>query len=340
MDKSFKRLFSWVGLGLVLLIFLVIVNQIYQIFITTSAIHPDFGRAVTILITVAFLVLMGIPLLGFMKLRKPLVFPDEGDGKAIEIYLLKLKKRYEKNPHLAKLGFTFDETKEIQDQVEDAVGQLDRQAMTVMNESASQVFITTAISQNGTLDGLFVMLNLSRLVWKISHIYNQRPTVQEIFYLYTNVAITVLMAREVEDLVLLDEQLEPLIDSLIGGTLSRMVPGATQVSNLILSSVMEGSVNAFLTLRVAALTKRYSTAITKPDRRAVKKFATLEALTLFRTIVTQNTITIVKAFALASKHATVDRTIDKIKRGTVQTGTYVKDLFRKPEDEDEKDIPK
>jgi hypothetical protein len=36
-------------------------------------------------------------------------------------------------------------------------------------------WFTTAISQNGVLDGFFVLASLSRIVWRISHIYNQKP---------------------------------------------------------------------------------------------------------------------------------------------------------------------
>ena len=214
-------------------------------------------------------------------------------------------------------------------QLDEALLVLDKESLKILNETSSQVFITTAISQNGVLDGFFVLTSLSRIVWRISHIYNQRPTVNEIVYLYSNVAVTVMMAREIEDLILIDEQLEPLIDSLIGESLSTLVPGATAVASIIMNSVIEGSINAFLTLRVGAMAKRYSSAVTKADRRIVKRYATLEACSLFRTIVQQNSVTVVKAFAMASKRATIDRTFGKIKAGANKTSAIVKTLFKK-----------
>lgn len=332
MDKSLKRMLAYLGIGLLLLLVLTVINQVYQISVTASTIHPAFGQIVTILLTAVFLVLFLVPLFGFLRLRKPLVMPDESDATAYAAYLAEVKQRLRGNRILEAEGFSFDESKELRSQIEDALAVLDKESIKVMNETSSQVFLTTAISQNGVLDGLFVLFNLSRIVWTISHIYNQRPSLREIFYLYTNVAVTVLMAREIEDLILVEEQLEPLIDSLIGSTVSQMVPGATAVTNLIVSSVIEGAINAFLTLRVAAMAKRYSVSLTKVDRRLVKRYAALEAIGLFRTIVQQNSVTVVKAFALASKRATIDRTVDRVRTGASRTGELLKNWFRRPGD--------
>lgn len=332
MDKSLKRMLAYLGIGLLLLLILTVINQVYQISVTASTIHPAFGQIVTILLSAVFLVLFLVPLFGFLRLRKPLVMPDESDAAAYAAYLSEVKQRLRGNRILEAEGFAFDESKELRSQIEDALAVLDKESLKVMNETSSQVFLTTAISQNGVLDGLFVLFNLSRIVWTISNIYNQRPSLREIFYLYTNVAVTVLMAREIEDLILVEEQLEPLIDSLIGSTISQMVPGATAVTNLIVSSVIEGAINAFLTLRVAAMAKRYSVSLTKVDRRLVKRYAALEAIGLFRTIVQQNSVTVVKAFALASKRATIDRTVDRVRTGASRTGELLKNWFRRPGD--------
>ena len=106
-----------------------------------------------------------------------------------------------------------------------------------------------------------------------------------------------------------------------------MVPGTIAVTNLIVNSVIEGSANAFLTLRVGAMAKQYSAAVTKVDRRSVKRYAILEACTLFGSIVGQNSVSIVKAFALASKRAAIDTPIRKMKAGAHKTGQAVSEMF-------------
>jgi len=332
MDKSIKKVVFGVTAGIFILLAMIIINQLYQIFVMTSAIDPELGKAVTALLGLVFAILFFLPMIGFIKLQKPLTVPDEADQTAYITYLTMLKKRFAKNKYLMKAGYQFDDAKPLKEQVQEAIDVLDRETLDVMNEASSTVFITTAVSQNGALDSLFVMYSVSKLIWKVSHIYNQRPNIKEIFYIYVNVAATVLMAREIEDLDFLDDEIEPVIDSLIGGTLSAFVPGTTAVVNIVISSLLQGTANAFLTLRVGAIARRYASSIQKTDKRLIKRSATLEAVVLLRKVVQQNSASIVKAFASASKKATIDRTIDKIKTGATKTGDMVKDLFSSRKD--------
>jgi hypothetical protein len=332
MDKTIKRTLAWTGIAFLLLLALIVINQLTQISMTANTINPTFGKIVTIALTIIFSVVFLVPIAGFLQLKKPLELPEAEDEKAYEAYLLILKKRFSKNKYLKEVGFEFDNDKELTIQIEEALSVLNKETVEIINEASSTVFITTAISQNGVLDGFFVLSNLSRMVWKISHIYNQRPNIREVFYLYANVAATVLMAREIEDLAILDEQLEPVINSLIGGTLSAFVPGATAITNLVVNSVLEGSANAFLTLRVGAMARKYSAATVKVDKRIIRRSATLEACGLLRVIVQQNSVSVVKAFASASKKATLDRTVDKIIEGANRTGSFVKDIFKKKDE--------
>lgn len=328
MDKTLKRTILLLSGGFVLLLLLFVINQLIQISIITSAIHPVLGKTVTILLSLLFVALFVLPFIGFFNLKKPIALPDKTDEAACKLYLFEVKQRLIKNEYLLKNNYVFNENKETALQINDALKVLNQEAEKVMNEAASVVFITTAVSQNGVLDSFFVLSSLTKLVWKVSHIYNQRPNVKEIFYLYANVAATVLMARQIEDLTLLDEQLEPIIDSLIGGALSTMVPGITSVANLILNSIIEGSANAFLTLRVGAITKQYSAAVTKTDKSIIKKYATLEAGALFGKIVHKNSVSIVKAFSSATKKATIDKSLEKMKENAEKTGRLMKKIFK------------
>lgn len=340
MVKTIKKTATWLGTGFIVLLVVIIINQLHSVFIVTSAISINLGRIVTIILSVFFFGIFVMPIIGFMKMRKPLEIPDIEDETAYGQYLTTIKKRLVRNPVLKGKAYGFDEEKEVREQILSAYAVLDFEAENIIKEAASTVFITTAVSQNGVLDGLFVMTSLSRMVWKVSHIYNQRPNIKDIIQLYINVAVTVLMAREIEDLAILDEQLQPVVNSLIGGTIGTLVPGAATVSNLIISSVIEGSANALLALRVGVIAKKYMTRLEKVDKRLIRRSATLEACRLLGSIVQVNSANIIKSFIKASKKATIDRTIDGIKSGADKTmdgiktgagitGNFVKDIFKK-----------
>ncbi len=346
MEKTIKRTAAWLGTGFIVLLAVIIINQLHSVFIVTSAVNINLGRIVTGILALFFFGIFTMPLIGFMKLRKPLEIPEMEDEVAYGKYLTTIKKRLVKNPMLKDTNYEFEEEKEVREQIISAYSVLDCEAEKIIKETASTVFITTAVSQNGVLDGLFVMTSLSRMVWKVSHIYNQRPNIKDIFQLYINVAVTVLMAREIEDLAILDEQLQPVVNSLIGGTIGTLVPGAAAVSNLIVSSVIEGSANALLALRVGVIAKKYMTRLEKEDKRLIRRSATLEACKLLGSVVQVNSVNIVKSFVKASKRATIDKTIDGIKTGADKTidgiktgagrtGNFVKEIFKRDNKDDE-----
>ena len=71
---------------------------------------------------------------------------------------------------------------------------LEKESNQIIQRNASAVFLTTAISQNGRLDSLTVLATQIRMVWQIAHLYNQRPSLREMSWLYGNVAVTTLLA--------------------------------------------------------------------------------------------------------------------------------------------------
>ena len=60
--------------------------------------------------------------------------------------------------------------------VDDALRLLDEDATRVVRQMASTVFLTTAVSQSGRLDVLLVLMAQSRMIWRIAHLYYQRPS--------------------------------------------------------------------------------------------------------------------------------------------------------------------
>jgi hypothetical protein len=66
--------------------------------------------------------------------------------------------------------------------------------------TASPVFLSTAVLQSGRLDVLVVLAAQTRLIWRIAHVYYQRPSLRDFAQLYVNVASTALVAAGIEDI--------------------------------------------------------------------------------------------------------------------------------------------
>ena len=78
-------------------------------------------------------------------------------------------------------------------------GSSTRRPTAIVREAASGVFLATAVSQSGRLDGLLVLAAQSRMVWRVAHLYHQRPTLRDIAHLYANVAGTAFVAGELQE---------------------------------------------------------------------------------------------------------------------------------------------
>src|SRR4029077_4411771 len=136
------------------------------------------------------------------------LIPEEHSGPKHDAYLQALRIRLAANPRTRDLPIV---TKE---EIEKAVGHLSAQADLVVRRTASTVFLSTALMQNGRLDGLIVLFTQIQMVGRIARIYVQRPSPRELVRLYANVAGTAFVASGLESLDL-GEMVAPLAVSVV-----------------------------------------------------------------------------------------------------------------------------
>ncbi|NTW71469.1 MAG: YcjF family protein [Eubacteriaceae bacterium] len=301
--KSIKNFFMILGFGLLLLLILAAFNQTVQIVNFMTAIHPFLGKLTLAVLAVTFGLIILVPFAAIIKFSKMTELPEDTSSPAYHDYMNQLKVRLHKNTILKTAGFEFDDAEDTSLEIDRALSLLNEKSRSVIKDNAAAVFLTTAISQNGVLDGAFVLASITKMIWQIARIYDQRPSLNRMLVLYGNIGATVLMARGIEDLDLMDEQIEPIITSVLGGGLANLIPGAVTVTNLIVNSITEGSVNALLTLRVGCLTKMYCSSTTKPNKSKLRRSATIEACSLLGSLMKENTVIVLKAFGLAAKRA-------------------------------------
>ena len=214
-----------------------------------------------------------------MRMPRPLVPPASESGPEFDDHLKRLGERLAANPRIQLASIRPVDRRGI----DDALRLLDDDATTIVKQMATTVFLTTAVSQSGRLDALLVLAAQSRMVWRVAHLYYQRPSVREMVYLYANVAATSFVAGELDDL-----ELHQMIQPVVAGTLGAVggaIPGAQVLTSIMVNSLMSGSANAFLTLRVGIITKDYCGSLVAEPRTQVRRAATGEAARLLSGIV-------------------------------------------------------
>jgi hypothetical protein len=243
-------------------------------------IHPVAGQITFWLVCAAlgFLVLYG--LFAYARMPAALIVPSKNSGAELDRYLDALRLRLQANPR------SKDKPLGSLAEIESALADLSTEADSIVRATASTVFLSTALLQNGRLDGLIVLLTQIRMVWRIARVYVQRPSPREMARLYANVAGTAFIASGLESLDI-GQMFAPLATSMVPA-LKGAIPGLSGISHLLVRCVSNGAANAFLTLRVGEVARRYC-ALTSPSTAdEIRKSATADAVTHLGRIVREN----------------------------------------------------
>ena len=141
-------------------------------------------------------------------------------------------------------------------------------ATKVIREHAALVFVSTAISQNGRLDAITVLVTNFRLVKSLVHHFAYRPPLPTLVKVYCQIFMAALIADAIDDI-----DVENLFGQSIASVLSA-VPGGS----IMAISVLDGIFNAMLTLRVGFVTRQYLLNVGSTLRREyIRKIANSEA---------------------------------------------------------------
>ena len=285
MSTTLKKILLAVAVFIVVLFAIFVFNQTVQIVQSARAVNPVFGTGVMWALIFTYLILLATPLVLWFRLPKRTLPPNSAEGTEFEEFIADFKKRLSRNPRLTGVSLT------TREEIDAALRVLDKHADNVVKSAASAVFLSTAVLQSGRLDVLVVFAAQTRLIWKIAHVYYQRPSLRDFVQLYANVASTALISAGIEDI-----DVDVLVGTIFGSTVAA-IPGM----HLLASSVLSGSANAFLTLRVGMITKEYCRCTTRVEKAGLRRAATLNAAKLLSSIVRDGTMKLSKAAIDASK---------------------------------------
>lgn len=287
MKKTITKALILIGLFLAFYVGASILATITQLAASADRISQGAGQPVFWILLVVFTGLLFYPLVLLLQIPKAMSPPHDKSEPGYSQYRNWLRQ------HLSKSKGTHIETLLRGDNIESALDVLSHEADLLIRNTASGVFISTAMIQNGRLDGLVMLASQLRLVWKVASLYNLRPSPRQLWYLYSNVGGTMLLSSNLED-VDFAELAAPIVNSLAPSLVSA-VPGLQGIGNLLVNSLANGSANAFLTLRVGLIAKAYCAPLVEPDPRAVRKSATIAALALLSDITKENGSLVAKA---------------------------------------------
>ncbi|MBY9066856.1 YcjF family protein [Hyphomonas sp. WL0036] len=263
---------------LVVIAFLMVIGQGYLFYRLFDDLHPMAGLVYIVALTAALAWLVGRPVAAFLSMpvaaRPPDIVIDARapDPKAIAArlrYDVRYLQMLAANPEvqaeraaieagIAKgrelaaraaratpeeaLALSIDLQTFERVHVEALLAPLDKRVNQLIHAEAVGVGVATALSMNGTVDAFIVLWRNANLVAKISRIYFGRPHLMGSLRILRDVAAIVVAARALEDVT-------DITGDVIGSLLGRM-------GGLIAGPVMDGGINAMMTLKLGYLAKR------------------------------------------------------------------------------------
>ncbi len=229
---------------------------------------------------------------------------DNNELKTIQT----LKNRLSQNPVIKSQNID----KNSEDYIKKCLIILDKEADEIILKRAQIIFISTAVSQNGKLDGLIVLFQQIFLIYEIAKLYYGRPSFLNLLMLYKNVAISAFIAKSIEEIDFAG-YIEPLIDEMLIGSAISAIPGLSKISGLVLNSLINGASNSFITLIVGNVTKTYcNPVINVPDK--IRKKASIQALKQIPSIIKKSSKTIFESLnqMLKKKENSIKNIIKKL----------------------------
>ena len=204
-----RRILGWIGAAFALVFIVVVISETADVVRLAQGIHPVLGQVVLWTLLTLYAVFIAVPTVMVLRLPKAVPLPDPVDDAAVALYRDHLRRVLA--PAAASRAISVD----TDEGLAELIAALDAEATAVVLESARAVFASTAVSQSGRLDALVVLSAQTRMIWRIAHIYRQRPGVRDLWQLYVNVLTTSLAAVQMEDLDV-EQQLEPALSIIIG----------------------------------------------------------------------------------------------------------------------------
>jgi putative membrane protein len=267
---------KWSVNAFILIGFLMVIGQGFLFYRMFADIHPALGIGFVIVLAILLFMLVGRPLMSFFSTpvmaRPPLVKgekPTLFDLKARVAFDRKYLKALSRNPELKdarpaiaddllalnRLAARVKQASEADctalageiarfqaERIEARLAAIDVKVDRLIRAEAVGVGVATATSLNGTVDAFIVLWRAANLISRIARAYFGRPNLRGSLLILRDVAAIVVISRAADDI-------SEMTGDVVGGLLGRM-------GGLVAGPVMDGAINATMTLKLGYLAKR------------------------------------------------------------------------------------
>ena len=278
-----------------LVILMLLVQLDLTVFQTVEVLAPGWGwLAFVALLALEAGAVLWLGLAWFARAPR-LVLRDDPTEAERQAFARELARRLKKNPHVRAAGIRATD----EDFLEKALDVLDARAGEEIRNNAKRVFLGTALSQNGRLDALIMFVSLARMIWRVSGIYNQRPSPAELWSVYSTVSSATFISFSIEALDIprtITESMNELLPAVTPVMAASSVPLMGPMMQQCTSAVIDGAANCLLAIRAGVVTRSAFRFAALGREEARQQACVREAGTMLAEISRETVGAIVEAF--------------------------------------------
>ena len=278
-----------------LVILMLLVQLDLTAFQTVEVLAPGWGwLAFVALLALEAGAVLWLGLAWFARAPR-LVLRDDPTEAERQAFARELARRLKKNPHVRAAGIRATDEHFL----EKALDVLDARAGEEIRNNAKRVFLGTALSQNGRLDALIMFVSLARMIWRVSGIYNQRPTPAELWSVYSTVSSATFISFSIEALDIpriITESMNELLPAVTPVMAASSVPLMGPMMQQCTSAVIDGAANCLLAIRAGVVTRSAFRFAALGREEARQQACVREAGTMLAEISRETVGAIVEAF--------------------------------------------
>ncbi len=282
MNKTRKALWYSIGIGCLIIFFVILLSSIITVGEKIRSIHryAEYGFYALVAIIVYFIIINPIRIIIFSPSFEVVTTMEKPSRKNNRVFK-KVAKNILKNNDLSdsdrSLLINYKNMNELKFNLQVVFNNsVKKELNAIIIRNAKIVMISTAISQNARVDMLTTASVNLKMIKELVQKCGFRPSMKNLSKLTLNVLSTALIAEGLESINLDDVLPQNTLNSL--GDIPLIKP--------IMSSVTQGIANALLTIRIGTVTRKYlfkdGKEITKED---IRRSAWKESLKLLPLII-------------------------------------------------------
>lgn len=272
-------------------ILVVVLNNVLSVGQRLGDVHYIFEIGFYLVSTGLFAYLVVIPIVSILKMPRTRISDFMTDHPEVDEKRLKktveqmLKSKYLDDVDKEHIRAAY-ENGQTEEAIRDIYIEKASKIEDEVEDTASLVLMTTAISQNGILDAISIVYYNVRMIKRIIRIAGFRPSVTQIFKMVRDIFVTAFIFNTIEE-INPEEMLEDVLDAsgekLFGKIISK-----------ISGSFIQGCFSAYITLKIGYVTK-YWLYMTEKDfnEKNIKKQSRTEARKILVTKVLKKTVGVV-----------------------------------------------